>query len=70
MSEVPEEKLLVYLYPGLPSTAELFVLPDEDTSSEHKKGSKEGLEMVRAKICKEYSLAFSGDFLFFFFNQE
>uniref|UniRef100_A0A3Q4B2C5 PKD domain-containing protein n=1 Tax=Mola mola TaxID=94237 RepID=A0A3Q4B2C5_MOLML len=43
---VPEEMLLVYLYPGLPSTAELFVLPDEDTSSEHKKGSKEGLEMI------------------------
>lgn len=65
MSEVPEEKLLVYLYPGLPSTAELFILPDEDTSSEHKKGSEEGLEMVRAK---EDSLAFSQDF--FFFNQE
>lgn len=49
VSGVPEEQLLVFLYPGLPSTAELFILPDDEhTSSEHKKGSEEALETVRA----------------------
>lgn len=47
MSGVPEEQLLVFLYPGLPSTAELFILPDERTSSEHKKDTEEALETVR-----------------------
>ncbi|KAM8739141.1 VPS10 domain-containing receptor SorCS3 [Acanthopagrus schlegelii] len=46
VSGVPEEQLLVALYPGLPSTAELFILPDERSSSEHKRGSEEALETI------------------------
>ncbi|KAE8280724.1 VPS10 domain-containing receptor SorCS3 Precursor [Larimichthys crocea] len=46
VSGVPEEQLLVSLYPGLPSTAELFILPDEHTSSEHKRSSEESLESI------------------------
>uniref|UniRef100_A0A3B4US96 Sortilin related VPS10 domain containing receptor 3b n=1 Tax=Seriola dumerili TaxID=41447 RepID=A0A3B4US96_SERDU len=38
--------LLVSLYPGLPTTAELFILPDEHTASEHKRGSEEALETI------------------------
>uniref|UniRef100_A0A4W6D0J1 Sortilin related VPS10 domain containing receptor 3b n=1 Tax=Lates calcarifer TaxID=8187 RepID=A0A4W6D0J1_LATCA len=37
VSGVSEDQLLVSLYPGLPTTAELFILPDEHTSSEHKR---------------------------------
>lgn len=47
MSGVPGDQLLVCLYPGLPTTAELFILPDEHTSSEHKRGSEEALGTVR-----------------------
>lgn len=66
VSGVPEEQLLVFLYPGLPSTAELFILPDDEhTSSEHKKGSEEALETVRAKICRNIVLHFHVNF-----NQE
>uniref|UniRef100_A0A3Q3MYC9 Sortilin related VPS10 domain containing receptor 3b n=1 Tax=Mastacembelus armatus TaxID=205130 RepID=A0A3Q3MYC9_9TELE len=46
MSGVPSNQLLVSLYPGLPTTAELFILPDELTSSEHKKRSEEALEGI------------------------
>ncbi|XP_032397532.1 VPS10 domain-containing receptor SorCS3 isoform X1 [Etheostoma spectabile] len=46
VSGVAEDQLLVSLYPGLPSTAELFILPDEKTSSEHKRGSEEALETI------------------------
>lgn len=47
MSGVPGDQLLVCLYPGLPTTAELFILPDERTSSEHKRASEEALGTVR-----------------------
>ena len=47
MSGVPEDQLLVSLYPGLPTTAELFILPDERISSEQKRSGEEALEMVR-----------------------
>lgn len=47
VSGVPEDQLLVSLYPGLPTTAELFILPDEHTSSEDKRRSEEAVEMVR-----------------------
>lgn len=40
------------LYPGLPTTAELFILPDEQTSNEHKKRSEEALETVRVMTCR------------------
>ncbi|XP_071336489.1 VPS10 domain-containing receptor SorCS3 isoform X1 [Trachinotus anak] len=46
VSGVPGDQLLVSLYPGLPTTAELFILPDEHTSSEHKRGSEEALETI------------------------
>lgn len=50
VSGVPEEQLLVFLYPGLPTTAELFILPDENSPGEHKKDSAEALETVKKKI--------------------
>lgn len=50
MSGIHDDQLLVSLYPGLPTTAELFILPDEQTSTEHKSGSEAALEMVRATI--------------------
>lgn len=46
MSGVSEDQLLVSLYPGLPSTAELFILPDEHTSTENRKGGEEALDRV------------------------
>uniref|UniRef100_A0A4W6D0J2 Sortilin related VPS10 domain containing receptor 3b n=1 Tax=Lates calcarifer TaxID=8187 RepID=A0A4W6D0J2_LATCA len=46
VSGVSEDQLLVSLYPGLPTTAELFILPDEHTSSEHKRRSEEALETI------------------------
>lgn len=49
VSGVPEEQLLVFLYPGLPTTAELFILPDENGHGEHKKDSEEALETVRKR---------------------
>lgn len=49
VSGVPEEQLLVFLYPGLPTSAELFILPDENNPGEHKKDSEEALETVRRK---------------------
>ncbi|KAJ0067047.1 hypothetical protein NL108_008949, partial [Boleophthalmus pectinirostris] len=41
VSGVAEEQLLVSLYPGLPTTAELFILPDAHVSGEHKRRSDE-----------------------------
>lgn len=49
---IHEDQLLVSLYPGLPTTAELFILPDEQTSTDRKRGSEEALETVRAMICR------------------
>ena len=46
VSGLPEEQLLVSLYPGLPTVAELFMLPDTHTS-EHAKRIEEDLERVR-----------------------
>uniref|UniRef100_A0A3Q3JX12 PKD domain-containing protein n=1 Tax=Monopterus albus TaxID=43700 RepID=A0A3Q3JX12_MONAL len=46
VSGVPDDQLLVSLYPGLPTTAELFILPDELTSREHKRRSEEALETI------------------------
>lgn len=65
VSGVPEEQLLVFLYPGLPTTAELFILPDENGHGEHKKDSQEALETVkkeRKKKCQKNEL--SNFFLF------
>ncbi|KAM4598997.1 VPS10 domain-containing receptor SorCS3-like isoform 3-T3 [Fundulus diaphanus] len=46
VSGVSENQLMVSLYPGLPTTAELFILPDEQMSSEHKKRSEEALDTI------------------------
>ncbi|KAM9559063.1 VPS10 domain-containing receptor SorCS3-like isoform 2-T2 [Salvelinus alpinus] len=42
VSGFPEEQLLVSLFPGVPTTAELFILP-ETPLSEHGKGNEEDL---------------------------
>lgn len=52
VSGVSDDQLLVSLYPGLPTTAELFILPDEHISNEHKRRSEEALETVRNMISK------------------
>ncbi|KAM6916732.1 VPS10 domain-containing receptor SorCS3-like [Xenentodon cancila] len=46
VSGVPEDQLLVSLYPGIPTTAELFILPDEHASAEHKKKTEDALETI------------------------
>lgn len=48
VSGVPEDQLLVSLYPGLPTTAELFILPDTHISGEHKRRGEEALDTVGA----------------------
>uniref|UniRef100_A0A3B3D5D5 Sortilin related VPS10 domain containing receptor 3b n=1 Tax=Oryzias melastigma TaxID=30732 RepID=A0A3B3D5D5_ORYME len=45
VSGVPEDQMLVSLYPGLPTTAELFILPYEQTFNEHKRSSEEELQI-------------------------
>ncbi|XP_019715789.1 VPS10 domain-containing receptor SorCS3-like [Hippocampus comes] len=46
VSGVPASQLLVSLYPGLPTTAELFILPDVITPNEHKRQTPEELQMI------------------------
>ncbi|XP_041866105.1 VPS10 domain-containing receptor SorCS3 [Melanotaenia boesemani] len=46
VSGVAEEQLMVSLYPGLPTTAELFILPDKHTPSEHKRRNEEALGTI------------------------
>ncbi|XP_051935354.1 VPS10 domain-containing receptor SorCS3 isoform X1 [Hippocampus zosterae] len=46
VSGVPASQLLVSLYPGLPTTAELFILPDVITPNEHKRQTREELQMI------------------------
>uniref|UniRef100_UPI003AB00726 VPS10 domain-containing receptor SorCS3-like n=1 Tax=Centroberyx gerrardi TaxID=166262 RepID=UPI003AB00726 len=46
VSGFPEDQLLVSLYPGLPTVAELFILPDIQTPSEHRRRSEEALERI------------------------
>ncbi|KAL8187373.1 UNVERIFIED_CONTAM: hypothetical protein K2H54_047244 [Gekko kuhli] len=43
---IPEEQVLVAVFPGLPTAAELFILPHQNTS-ERRKGSEGDLEQVR-----------------------
>lgn len=47
VSDFPEEQLLVAVFPGVPTAAELFLLPNKN-QSEGKKKSEEGLEQVWA----------------------
>lgn len=60
VSGVPEEQLLVFLYPGLPTTAELFILPDENSHGEHKKDSEEALETVNKEVCQTLCVCVCG----------
>lgn len=46
MSDFPEEQLLVAVFPGVPTAAELFLLPHKN-QSEGRKKSEEELEQVR-----------------------
>ncbi|XP_077437651.1 VPS10 domain-containing receptor SorCS3 isoform X1 [Vanacampus margaritifer] len=46
VSGVPASQLLVSLYPGFPTTAELFILPDVITPNEHKRQTREELQMI------------------------
>ncbi|KAM9809187.1 VPS10 domain-containing receptor SorCS3 isoform 1-T3 [Syngnathus typhle] len=43
---VPTSQLLVSLSPGLPTTAELFILPDVLTPNEHKRQTREELQTI------------------------
>lgn len=45
VSDFPEEQLLVAVFPGVPTAAELFLLPHKN-HSESKKKSEEELEQV------------------------
>lgn len=45
VSDFPEEQLLVAVFPGVPTAAELFLLPHKN-QSEGKKKSEEELEQV------------------------
>lgn len=45
VAEFPEEQLLVAVFPGVPTAAELFLLPYKN-QSEGKKKSEEALERV------------------------
>ena len=46
VSDFPEEQLLVAVFPGVPTAAELFLLPHKN-QSEGKKKSEDELEQVR-----------------------
>jgi len=45
---IPDEQILVAVFPGLPTSAELFVLPHKNTT-ERRKSSEADLEQVRKK---------------------
>ncbi|XP_030634789.1 VPS10 domain-containing receptor SorCS3 [Chanos chanos] len=45
VSDIPEEQLLVAIFPGIPTAAELFILP-HDNQSDGRKRSEEDLEQV------------------------
>ncbi|XP_057704524.1 VPS10 domain-containing receptor SorCS3 isoform X1 [Corythoichthys intestinalis] len=46
VSGVAANQLMVSLYPGLPTTAELFILPNVLTPNEHKRQTQEELQMI------------------------
>lgn len=46
VSDFPEDQFLVAVFPGVPTAAELFLLPHKN-QSEGKKKSEEELEQVR-----------------------
>uniref|UniRef100_A0A8C9NU08 VPS10 domain-containing receptor SorCS3 n=1 Tax=Serinus canaria TaxID=9135 RepID=A0A8C9NU08_SERCA len=50
---IPDEQILVALFPGLPTSAELFILPHKNTT-ERRKSSEADLEQVRKEGFMEY----------------
>ncbi|GAA6076567.1 VPS10 domain-containing receptor SorCS3, partial [Tachysurus ichikawai] len=46
IADIPAEQLLVAVFPGLPTAAELFLLPSKN-QSDSRKGSEEDLEKVK-----------------------
>lgn len=42
---IPDEQILVAVFPGLPTSAELFILPHKNTT-ERRKGNEGDLEQV------------------------
>lgn len=53
VSDFPEEQLLVAVFPGVPTAAELFLLPHKN-QSEGKKKSEEELVQVWATILQNF----------------
>lgn len=45
VTSVPEDQILVAVFPGLPTSAELFILPPKNLT-ERRKGNEEDLEQV------------------------
>lgn len=53
VSDFPAEQLLVAVFPGVPTAAELFLLPNKN-QSEDKKKSEEELEQVWPWTCTSH----------------
>lgn len=53
MTGIPDEQILVALFPGLPTSAELFILPHKNTT-ERRKSSEADLEQVRKEGFMEH----------------
>jgi len=51
---IPDEQILVAVFPGLPTSAELFILPHKNTT-ERRKSSEADLEQVRKEGFMELS---------------
>jgi hypothetical protein len=45
VTSVPEDQILVAVFPGLPTSAELFILPPKNLT-ERRKGNEGDLEQV------------------------
>lgn len=54
MTGIPDEQILVAVFPGLPTSAELFILPHKNTT-ERRKSSETDLEQVRKEGFMEHS---------------
>lgn len=48
-ADIPDEQLLVAVFPGIPTAAELFLLPPRN-QSDGRKRTEEDLEQVRREI--------------------
>lgn len=55
MTGIPDEQILVAVFPGLPTSAELFILPHKNTT-EMRKSSEADLEQVRKEGFTDHSL--------------